>query len=244
MATITQTTPFSDVIQQDVSDSYFNQILSAGAAAPVVWTTTVASPAFVVSPNGNVATSALQSAGSYTATGTMVDANANTGTWTFTLTVLSEPQTPQTTVIPTAGLAPTGIEVLVPFQINPATGQVATVSEYQDVIAQHVLSVLMTARTERVMLPTYGVGMETYVFQPDTPLVSAQIQSSVISAFKNWEPAVSIQNVNVRQDSQNPNVLNVSVQYSTVPYQAVQTITVALGGAIPTAPITKIGPFT
>ena len=153
MGVLGQTAPTSDVTEQQISDQYFNQLQATGAVAPVTWTTTIPSPAFIVSPNGNLATSALQNPGTYTASGTMVDAAANAGIWTFTLTVLSPVPTPQTTVIPAVPLAPTGIEVQVPFQINPSTGQVGTVSLYQDVIAQHVLSVLMTARGERVMLP-------------------------------------------------------------------------------------------
>jgi Bacteriophage baseplate protein W len=244
MATIAQTTPFSDVINYNGSDSYVNQLFSAGAVLPITWTTISATTAFIVSPNGNVATSTLLDAGSYTATGSMVDASSNNGVWSFTLTVLSEVPTPQTTVIPAVPLSSTGIELMVPFQINSATGQVGIVSQYQDVIAQHVLSVLMTARSERVMLPTYGVGMQTYVFQPDTPLISAQIQSSIVQSFKSWEPAVIIKSVSVYQDPISPNVLDVTVQYSTTPYQAVQTVTVSLGGSIPTAPITTIGTFS
>jgi uncharacterized protein len=242
MGTINQTAPTSDVVQQNVSDSYFTQLLTSGSTAPIVWTTLVATPAFVVSSNGNLATSALLSNGSYTASGTMVDSLNNTGIWTFTLTVLTSTPTPQTTVIPSVPLAPTGIEVMIPFQFNPATGQLSTVNQYQIVISQHVLSVLLTAMGERVMLPTYGVGMQTYVFQPDSHLIGAQIQSSVISAMKTWEPSAIVQNVSVSQSATNPGVMNVTVQYST-PYSSSNTITVTLGGAIPTAPITTIGTF-
>lgn len=243
MATIAQTAPLSDVIEQQVSDQYFNQLVAAGATLPIVWTTNVVSPAFVVAPNGNVTTDALLDPGSYKASGTMIDYVGNTGLWTFTLTVLTDTQTPQTTVIPTAALAPTGIEVQIPFQINPATGQVGTVNEYSTVITQHCLSVLMTAKGERLMLPTYGVGMETYTFRPDGAMIAAEIQSSVQSAFKGWEPAVQILQVDVAQDQQNPAVMNVTIQYST-PYSGTNTITVSLGGAVPSAQITTIGTFS
>ena len=243
MATIAQTAPFSDVIQTVDSDTYVNQIVAVGAAAPIVWTTIVSTPAFVVAPNGNLGTDATQPVGSYTASGTMVDANNNTGLWSFTLTVIG-PVSPQTTVIPVNPTSPAGIEVLVPFQINPATGQVATVSAYTDVLAQHVLSILMTARGERVMLPTYGVGMQNYVFQPEVPLIAAQIQSSIQREFKAWEPSATIQNVSVLQDPSSPNVLNVTVQYSTVPFTGIRTVNISLGGAVTVPPTTTTGPFT
>lgn len=244
MGTINQTAPTSDVVQSLASDTYFTQLLSYGAPAPVVWTTDVATSAFIVSPNGNVATSVILDAGSYTASGTMVDAQANTGVWSFTLTVLTQTPTPQTTVIPAVPLAPTGIEVMTPFQINPATGQVATVQNYQLVLAQHVLSVMMTAIPERVMLPTYGVGMQNYVFQPQTDLLGAEIQKSIENQLSTWEPAITVQSVTIFQAPQSPNVLNVTLTYSVIPFTGTNSITVALGGQIPTAPITTIATFS
>jgi phage baseplate assembly protein W len=249
---IVQIAPFNDVIPNETSDQYVNQLLvgqgNAVPTNPIVWTTTVPSPAFIVSSAGLVTTAALLQPGAYTVSGTMHDSNATPtpGTWTFTLTVLTEYPSPATSVIPVVPsqpLTPLGIEVMVPFQINPATGQVMTVNQYQEIIAQHVLSILMTAKGERVMLPTYGVGMQNYVFQPDTPLVEADIQSTIQASFKTWEPAVIVQRVSIGTTSQQPNVLTVTVTYSTTPYRATNTVTVSLGGSIPSAPITMIGQF-
>lgn len=243
MGTINQTAPTSDVVTAQGSDTYFTQLESYGAATPVVWTTDVETTGFIVSPNGNLATSALLPAGTYTASGTMVDANANTGVWSFTLTVLTQTPTPQTTVIPPVPLAPTGIECMVPFQINPATGQVATVQNYQLVMAQHVLLILMTGQLQRVMMPTYGVGMEGYVFQPQTDLLGAEIQKTIQNQVADWEDAVRIQNVTIAQSPVSPNVLNVTVDYSVIPFTGTNSITVSIGGQIPTPPITVIGTF-
>ena len=247
---LVQLAPFNDVIPNETSDQYTNQLQvgqgNASPTAPFTFTTVTASPAFTVSSAGIVSTTALLQPGSYTASGTFTDVNNFSGSWTFTLTVLTEYPSPATSVIPVVPsqpLTPLGIEVLVPFQINPATGQVMTVNQYQEIIAQHVLSVLMTAKGERVMLPTYGVGMQNYVFQPESQLVEAEIQSTIQSSFKTWEPAVIIQKVDISTNAQQPNVLIVSVTYSTTPYKATNTITVSLGGSIPSAPITTIGQF-
>ena len=257
---IVQISPFNDVIPNETSDQYTNQLLAGQAnvgspVAPVTWVTqipayvyTKSTPpqAFTVSSAGLITTGALLQPGAYTASGYMQDANGVIGTWTFTLTVLTEYPSPQTSVIPVVPaqpITPLGLEVMVPFQINPATGQVMTINQYQEIIAQHVLSVLMTAKGERVMLPTYGVGMQNYVFQPESALVAAEIQSTITNAFKTWEPAVLIQNVTVATTPQQPNVLTVTVTYSTTPYNATNQVTVSLGGSIPSAPITTIGQF-
>lgn len=246
---VVQIAPFGDVIPNETSDQYTNQLQvgngNATATPPYVFTTTAPSPAFTVSSAGIVTTSALLQPGAYTASGSMTSGIANGG-WSFTLTVLTEYPSPATSVIPVVPsqpITPLGLEVMVPFQINPATGQVMTVNQYQEIIAQHVLSVLMTAKGERVMLPTYGVGMQNHVFQPESQLVEAEIQSTIQSSFKTWEPAVIIQKVDISTNGQQPNVLIVSVTYSTTPYKATNTITVSLGGSIPSAPITTIGQF-
>jgi hypothetical protein len=247
MATILQAPPLSDVIAQNVSDAYFNQLQAIAAIAPVVWTTTISTSAFSVAANGNLFSGALLTPGTYTASGTMQDASANTGQWTFTLTIKSTTPSPATSVIPVVPsqpLTPFGLEVMVPFQINPATGQVMTTNQYQDIIAQHVLSILMTAKGERVMIPGYGVGMQNFVFKPDTPLIEAEIQSTITNSFKTWEPAVQIQKVVLASSIQQPNLLTVTVTYSTTPYQTTNTVTVSLGGSIPSAPITTIGQFS
>jgi uncharacterized protein len=247
---IVQLAPLNDVIPNETSDQYTNQLQvgqgNVSPTPPYTFTTINPSSAFTVSPAGLITTSALLQPGAYTASGSMADSNNFRGNWTFTLTVLTEYPSPATSVIPVVPsqpLTPLGLEVMVPFQINPATGQVMTVNQYQEIIAQHVLSVLMTAPGERVMLPTYGVGMQNYVFQPGTPLVEAQIQSTIQSSFKTWEPAVIIQNVDVTTTTQQPNVLTVTVTYSTTPYTATNQVTVTLGGSIPSAPITTIGQF-
>jgi hypothetical protein len=247
MATILQAPPISDVIAPNVSDAYFNQLQAIAAIAPVVWTTVNPASAFSVAANGNLYTGALLTPGSYTASGTMLDASSNTGQWSFTLTVLTSTPSPATSVIPVVPsqpLTPLGIEVMTPFQINPATGQVMTVNQFQDILAQHVLSVLMTAPGERVMLPTYGVGMQNFVFKPQAPLVEAEIQSLIQSSIKQWEPAVQIEKVSLASSIQQPSLLTVTVTYSTTQYQTAGTVTVSLGGSIPSAPITTIGQFS
>src|ERR1700693_2343523 len=91
---IVQIAPVNDVIPNETSDQYVNQ-LQAGQGnvsplAPIVWTTAVPSSAFTVSSAGIVTTTALLQPGAYTASGSMTDANNFSGNWTFTLTVLTE----------------------------------------------------------------------------------------------------------------------------------------------------------
>jgi phage baseplate assembly protein W len=161
----------------------------------------------------------------------MKDASGNTGTWTFTLSV-TQVLAPQSAVTPTQPTSPAGIEIKVPFQIDPSTGGVVILTNYNDIIAQHVLTALMTAPGERVMNPNYGVGLETKVFEPIYARNSAVLQQDVQSLLQATEPSVQINSIVVAQDPNYANVLDVTISYSVLPSNAVNTLSLAVGGGI------------
>ena len=231
MATIVQTVPKSDSVLSSDSDTYVNQLVAAGATAPIIWTTTVSSSGLIVTPSGNIAAVGTLPVGPYLVSGTMVDAASNTGVWSFTLTVRNI-FTPQVTVTPSQPAAPTGIEIMVPFQIDPATGGVAYVTDYNRIIAQHLLTIVMTANGERVMNPTYGFGLEEKTFSPMYAQLPSLIGPDLQAAISEWEPDVQISAVNVEQDSNNPAVLNITISYSVLPSNTVSTAVLAVGGGI------------
>lgn len=70
---LVQLAPFNDVIPNETSDQYTNQLQvgqgNASNTPPYVFTTVTPSPAFTVSSAGIVSTTALLQPGSYTAWG-------------------------------------------------------------------------------------------------------------------------------------------------------------------------------
>lgn len=232
MSVIAQTAPLSDSVSQTQSGEYENHLNALGATPPVTWTTTVSSPYLLVTPTGIIgAASSGIPVGNYIISGTMVDGASNTGVWQFTLTVTSA-VAQQAVVQPIVPSAPTGIEIMVPFQIDPATGGVAVLNNYVQILAQHILTIIMTAQGERIMLPSYGVGLENMLFQPIYTNTPGLLQSDLTNAIQSFEPAVTVQSVTVVEDPNNPYVLVVTVTYSVVPFNDVSTVSVTVGGGI------------
>jgi phage baseplate assembly protein W len=239
---LAQTPPLTDSVQDTQSDMYQAQLTCSGATAPITWTT-VQGTQFLVAPNGQVGTQGSLLVGTYTASGTMQDNVGNTGTWSFTLTVFSLPN-PETSVVPTAPLPWTGIEVMVPFHVDPVSGMVATIQDYGTILEQHVLTILMTGSGERVMLPTYGVGIPRHVFDPITQLTAAAIQSNIEEGLAQWEPAVTLLSVDVVPDITMPNLLNITVDFTSADFPGIQSVNLSVGGSYPVVSISQIGPFS
>lgn len=191
----------------------------------------------VVSPSGMVSTTGALQLGTYEVTGTWADAQGNVGTWAFILTVIAA-FAPQTSVIPaTSGphaLATSGIEVSVPFHIDPGTGGVAQAGDYYTLIEQHIESIILTYYGERVMLPRYGSNLQTLVFSQIDNQVNAITASDIKAEISKWESAANITSVRISSDFTNQfqGVLNVSVDYTVVPFDQVNTMVVATGGAV------------
>jgi phage baseplate assembly protein W len=232
MATITQLAPTSDSINGEATGFYENFVNVSGVVTqPAVFITITQSPALYVAPNGAISTTGTLENGTYTSAGTVSDAAGNNGTWVFTLTVVGVPSA-QVALIPQIPVPPTGSEIAVPFQIDPATGALAVVTSYNQIIAQHVTTIVLTEKTERLMLPDYGSDLPKAVFGSTGSLSNTLLAKDIQAAITAWEPAVNIVNVTISTNSQSLSELDITVSYSLAPFNDVSTVTVTTGGTI------------
>lgn len=129
-------------------------------------------------------------------------------------------------------------EILQPFQLA-ADGSIATTSDPNQQAEQHLLSLIGTAPTERVMVPGYGVPVKNVVFLDNSNIVQSQIQQQVTAALAKYEPNLDIQNVTVLDTLDPLNPVSVSItweldQIQTGSSSGVQTATILVGGTVVT----------
>jgi phage baseplate assembly protein W len=232
MATITQLAPTSVSLNGEATGDYVNQINVSGVVTqPVNFVTLVSSPALTVANNGALYTTGVLENGTYSVSGTVSDSGGNTGVWAFTMTVVGIPS-PEVSLVPQVPVLPTGIEMAVPFQIDPATGGVAYLSSYADIIQQHVLTIVLTDRAERVMLPGYGSKLQEAVFEPIGQGQNNILANDIKNSIAAWEPAVTVLKVTVNGNVQQLSQLDVTVQYTINPFGDVNTVSVTAGGTV------------
>ena len=84
-----------------------------------------------------------------------------------------------------------GTGVAFPFVPDPVTGSLNWSSGAASV-RQSIRLILETGLTERVMRPTFGAGLRSYLMDPNTPATRAQIVLDVQAALQAWEPRITV----------------------------------------------------
>lgn len=86
-------------------------------------------------------------------------------------------------------------------------------SEGEESIAEAIWIILGTPPRTRVMEPEFGCGIHDYVFAPNNPNTLALVTREVQSALTRWEPRIDVLDVRAVSHPEEPNLLEISVDY-------------------------------
>ena len=232
MGLLIQVSPFNDSVVSTYSATYKGKLITTGNTGAVTYITTSPSGSVTVDSSGDVTTNSLLAEGVYIVGGTMVDTLANVGVWSFTLTV--SPVSPETSVVPVNPSlpSPSGVEIQLPFHIDPATGGVAQTLDYSQILANHIETIIMTSTRTRLMLPNYGGDLENAVFADSAQGEYLELISDMQDAIAAWEPSVLVQSIAINPQNAGGTALTVTLEFTIVPFSDVNTISVTTGGTI------------
>jgi hypothetical protein len=82
-----------------------------------------------------------------------------------------------------------------PIKVNARGG--LDWSEGPDRIRDAIWIVLKTSLGERVMLPTFGAGVDDFVFQTNSAATRAALVQAIRTALVRWEPRIELAGVRV-----------------------------------------------
>jgi phage baseplate assembly protein W len=111
--------------------------------------------------------------------------------------------------------------ISLPFSFD-ASGAVAFTSDEAKVWQDRVVLMLMTRLGERIMRPTYGSEIQTYLFENDEG-AAASIRKSVSAAFSKWLPQLQLLKVDAYSDKTD-GYLMIEVFYKYNPRQNEQRV--------------------
>lgn len=83
-------------------------------------------------------------------------------------------------------------------------------------IREAIRVVLMTDPNERLMLPAFGAGLRSFLFEPNIPATHRLIQERITHMLTRWEPRIELVNVSVAEDEDDLQQANVTVEYKLV----------------------------
>ncbi|OJJ22559.1 hypothetical protein BKI52_07710 [marine bacterium AO1-C] len=90
---------------------------------------------------------------------------------------------------------------------------VEMVSEEED-IRQSLYILLSTKQGERIMRPDYGSDVQSMIFEPIDVNTTTYLKESIRRAVLYFEPRITLEDVNVRQDDEEDGLLHVNLEYT------------------------------
>lgn len=91
-------------------------------------------------------------------------------------------------------------------------------------IRESITIILMTQLNERLGVPEFGGGLNSYLFEPNTANTRTLIQKVIAQALTNWEPRITLDEVSVEADPNETRAAIVTISYSLVATQARQRL--------------------
>jgi len=105
---------------------------------------------------------------------------------------------------------PVYIGILFPFQKGP-NGIPAQVTDI-DLIKSDFYLLLVTRKGERVMDPNFGTDLEALIFENNGALLRAKAFREIADAVSNYEPRISILDVQISSQTTNGVVIDITYQ--------------------------------
>jgi Bacteriophage baseplate protein W len=87
-------------------------------------------------------------------------------------------------------------------------------SEGPQRISDAIWIIVKTSLGERVMRPTFGAGVNDFVFQSNSSLVRTELIDSIKQALLKWEPRIDIKQVSANPVPDQPSQVLVSIEYT------------------------------
>ncbi|EAY25100.1 GPW/gp25 family protein [Microscilla marina] len=106
-----------------------------------------------------------------------------------------------------------GIGWAFPPTFDKRIKSVEMVSEEED-IRQSLFVLLSTKQGERIIYPDYGSDIQSMIFEPIDVNTTTYLKETIRRAVLNFEPRISLDEVNVEQDSEEEGLLLVTLVYT------------------------------
>jgi phage baseplate assembly protein W len=95
-------------------------------------------------------------------------------------------------------------------------------------IRESIAVILKTNQQERIALPKFGAGLGKFLFEPNNAGTHARIAHSIEKALAQWEPRISVAEVDVAADPQAADSAIVTITYKLVASGAVEKVSLSI----------------
>ena len=82
-----------------------------------------------------------------------------------------------------------------------------------DSIEQHLRVLMLTRPGEQLMRPTFGIGIQRFVNQPDTVTTRAELRDVILDGVSSFETRILVESLEVTSEPQRPGTVRIELRY-------------------------------
>ena len=127
-----------------------------------------------------------------------------------------------------------GLDLPIQLSISGSSGYFETTSTTIEAVKNNIRNLLQTQKGERLMQPSLGLNLKSYLFENFTEELHDKIKNEILDTFKFWLPFVQIRGLNIQMSDTNDGVgkhtMNISLQFNiTKDPDTLESVIVNLG---------------
>jgi len=116
-----------------------------------------------------------------------------------------------------------GLSVKLPLSTNDVFGPYDLNRTFEDLAKQNLKMLVLTVPGERIMYPTYGVGLKQYLFEQNNVVTYSDVAGRIREQVSIHLPYIRIDNIDFQTPESNPDLypytINLSIFFTIVPLQ-------------------------
>lgn len=120
-----------------------------------------------------------------------------------------------------------GLSPKLPLSIDAEDGY-ALNKDYVSLVKQNLKMLILTSPGERVMMPDFGVGIRSYLFEPLSDLTKGDIDSKIrdqVSRYLSYLEIDLISFSDIDSELAVPNAIKITLSYSITPLELMDSLT-------------------
>ena len=98
----------------------------------------------------------------------------------------------------------------------------------EDNVRESIRVILLTEQRERIMLPSFGGGLSSYLFEPNIVSTRALIAERIKKALSAWEARIAVETIQVESDPQDAQVAIITITYKLVATQVLERMDLSM----------------
>lgn len=101
-------------------------------------------------------------------------------------------------------------------------------SEGERNVRESIQIILTTEERERLMLPEFGGGLGTFLFEPNTVATRHRMEERITRTLTLWEPRIQVESVTVEADPADARTAVATITYRLVATQVLERVSIGV----------------